>query len=176
MTHVGNMSALAKATLLRHLKERVGGDELNLERHGKVLGRLRRVDMLRYPMEQTRCLNGEVQRLSADEDEICGTISNCVMDIPYVYFSCVSVRHIPIAQRVPRLPDWLVPAQKWPNRVSSMPSEQNDAIYRISTRQRMCLSDNIDSHAPLVNKCPYWTYATLHLIQAGCTVQRIVIM
>ena len=145
MTHVGNMSALAKATLIRHLKEKVGGSEFNLERHGKILGRLRRVDMLRYPIEQTRCLNGEVQRFSAEEDEICGKIVLLLHFRPYrmSYFSCVSVWHIPVAQRVRFLSDWLVPAEKRPNRVSPMPPTQNDGIYRIPTSQRMCLSDRL---------------------------------
>ena len=66
------MSDISRASLIHHLRSKVNSGKMNLERDGHVLGRLKRVEMTKYSIEQDRCLNGEVTRLTPDQQDICG--------------------------------------------------------------------------------------------------------
>ena len=74
-----NLTEVSRSSLIHHLRAKANHGKMNLEKDGKVLGRLKKVEITKFPIQQDRCFNGEVSRLSADNEDICGKLKFCQM-------------------------------------------------------------------------------------------------
>ena len=74
MSNLSSFSDVSRANLIHHLRSKANHGKMDLSDHsGKILGRLRRVEISKESLQEKRCLNGEVQRLVPDKtEEICG--------------------------------------------------------------------------------------------------------
>merc|ERR1712228_34920 len=66
-----NITEISRSSLIHHLRSKANHGKMNLERDGKILGRLKRVEITKYPIEQNRCLNGEVSRINSNNEDMC---------------------------------------------------------------------------------------------------------
>ena len=75
--HIANLSSfsdVSRSNLIHHLRSKANHGKMDLADHlGKVLGRLRRVEISKESLQEKRCLNGEVARTAPEStEEICG--------------------------------------------------------------------------------------------------------